>query len=79
MSNIKGATVKKALLIIGIIALVVGIVCLAYSALMWFAYKNSLDGSAEFYAKRHSLAIVFLVVGIVIALIGAACMYFRSK
>ena len=68
---------KKILLVIGIVAIVACILALAYAALNIFGYYRVLDGSAELYARLHQRAIIFLIVGIVLAVIGIVCMIVR--
>ena len=70
---------KKVLLIIGIILVVLSISSLLLGAVNLFGYYHVLDGSTELYHRLHNRGIVFLVGGIVLAVIGAACFLIRSK
>ena len=71
--------VKKLLLVLGIVIIVVSILALLFALLNLLGYYRVLDGSAELYGRLHRNMIVFLIVGIVLAAIGAACFVIRSK
>lgn len=70
---------RKALLIIGIIVFVACVVVLLMALLSNYGYYHVLDGSAELYKKLRTSSIIFLITGIVLALIGTACFIIRSK
>ena len=70
---------KKFLLISGIVIAVLGILSLLLGAMNLFGYYHVLDGSTELYHRLHQRGIVFLVSGIVLAVIGAACFLIRSR
>ena len=48
-------------------------------AMNLFGYYHVLDGSTELYHRLHHRGIVFLVGGIVLAVIAAACFLIRTK
>ena len=70
---------KKLLLIAGVVLIIVCVLSLLYSFLNLFGYYNVLDGSPELYTKMHSRMIVFFAVGIVLALLGTACIVIKSR
>ena len=70
---------KKALLIIGIIIIVAGVLSLLFAGLNLFGYYSVLDGSSELYARMHQRSIVFGVVGIALAVVGAVCIRLRKR
>lgn len=70
---------KSLLLIVGIVLIIACVLSLLYAALNLLGYSRMLDGSALQYAKMHRRMIVFLVVGIILAIIGAACIVIRTK
>ena len=70
---------KKALLIVGIVILAVGVLSLAYAGLNCWMYYSVLDGSSSLYARLHQRMTIFLVIGIVLGLAAAACFVVRSK
>ena len=70
---------KKTLLVIGIIAVILAFLSLAYSGLNLFMYYKTLDGSSSLYSRLHNGSIVFLIIGIILAVTGAACFIVRKK
>ena len=70
---------KKLLLIIGILVLIACITFLLLAALKLSAYHNLLDGTPEHYQSLHNASIANFVVGLVLAVIGAACLIIRAK
>ena len=69
---------KKALLIIGIIVLVLGVIALLFSALCRFAYRGTLDASPSFYANMRFDMRASLIIGIVLLVIGVVCFIVRK-
>ena len=67
------------LLIVGIILIAAAVLSLLFAALNMFGYRHTLDGSAELYAKMRTRARVFLIVGLVTAALGAACIIIRTR
>ena len=63
---------KKLYLILGILLLIAGILALAWGGLSCFAYKNTLDGSAELYERLRLQMVRFLSGGAVLTVLGAA-------
>ncbi len=70
---------KKLLLIAGIVSLSVGVLSLLFAVLSGFGYYHVLDGSSELYASLHRRMIVFGVIGLVLAAVGAVCLIVRSR
>ena len=70
---------KSLLLTVGIIALIACVLFFADSALSRYGYYHLMDGSADLYSSLHRRMIVSLVVGIVLAVIGALCIFCRIK
>ncbi len=70
---------KKTLLIVGIICIIVCVISLLLAALSWTGYYHLMDGSADQYTRLHRRMIVFSVVGIILAVIGAACLVIRFR
>ncbi len=69
----------KTQLIVGIVCLVIGVLSLLIAVFCRFAYYHTLDGSSELYASLHRRMIVFGVVGLALAVIGAVCLIVRSR
>ena len=69
---------KRVLLFIGIIMITVSILSLMYAGLNLFGYYRVLDGSAQLYNRLHQRMIIFLVIGIILAVTAAACFLIRS-
>ncbi len=70
---------KKTLLIIGIVIIIAGILSLLFAGLNLFGYYHVLDGSPGLYRSLHQRSIVFAVIGIVLAVIGAVCIRVRKR
>ena len=70
---------KKLLLIIGVVIVVAGIIALLFSALQLYGYYHLLDGESDMYIGLHRRMIIYFVLGIVFAVIGAVCLIIRTK
>ena len=70
---------KKLLTVIGIVLIAACVLSLLFALLNLFGYHRVLDGSAELYSRLHRRMIVFLIIGIVLAVTGALCLVMRSK
>jgi uncharacterized membrane protein len=70
---------ENLLLIIGIISMIVSVLALLYAALNRNGYYNLLDGESDMYVRMHRRMIVFFVIGIVLAVIGVACIIIYAK
>ena len=68
---------KKALLIIGIAVLVLGVIALLLALFFRWAYMGVLDGTQALYDRLHRRMIISLVIGIILAVIGAVCLIVR--
>lgn len=69
---------KNLLLINGIIFAVVCVVSLLFAWLSRYGYYHVLDGSSGLYAKLHQRAVIFLIVGIVSAVVSVVCFVVRA-
>ena len=70
---------NKILLIVGSVIIVACILSLLFSALNLYGYYNVLDGSPSLYKNMHRRMIIFLVLGIVLAIVGTVCFIVRYK
>ena len=70
---------KRLLLIVGIACLIAGVLSLLIGAFNRFGYYSVLDGSSELYARLHQWMIIGFTAGIVLVVIGAACLIIRAK
>ena len=70
---------KKLLLIAGIVIIVICVLALIYAALNHFSYKNLRDGTREHYERLHRRAVLFLEIGIALAVTGAALIIIYFK
>jgi hypothetical protein len=70
---------KVFLLIVGIVCIVACALALLYSAFNHYAHRHVLDGSAELYQRLQRRARIFFISGIVLALLGAACLIIRGR
>ena len=69
----------KKLLIVGIVCLALGVLSLLIAVFSRFSYYHVMDGSSGLYTALHRRMIVFGVIGLVLAVIGAVCLIIRSK
>ncbi len=74
-----GSMGMKKLLIVGIVCLALGVLSLLIAVFSRFSYYHVMDGSSELYTALHRRMIVFGVIGLVLAVIGAVCLIIRSK
>ena len=70
---------KVFLLIAGIVILVACAAAMFLAFLKLYVYYNMLDGSPEHYASLRRSSAVFLTVGVILALAGAACLIIYAK
>ena len=70
---------KRMLLIAGITLTIASVLSLLFAALNLFGYYHVLDGSAELYSRLYQRMIVFGLIGIVLAVLGAVCFIIRLK
>ncbi len=70
---------EKLLLIVGIIGLSMSAFSLLFSAFNWYGHRHVLDGSAELYIRLRQRMRAFLVIGLVLAVFGVACLIIRTK
>lgn len=70
---------RRGLLIAGVVLLAVGVPALVFAAMNLFGYYHVLDGSPALYAALHSRAVLFFVLGGLLILGGAVCLFFRFK
>lgn len=76
--NLQGISMKE-LLIIGIISIIACVLSLLYAALNRYGYYHLHDGEGDMYTRLHRRMIVSFVVGIVLAVIGVACIIIWTK
>ncbi len=70
---------KKSLLVFGILLLIAAVLSFALAALNLFAYRHVMDGSPELFDRLHQRAVLFIVLGAVLALSGTVCLIVRAK
>ena len=67
------------MLIAGIVIIAAGAAALLFSALQRYGYYHLLDGEADTYVRLHRRMIIFSIIGIALAVIGAGCLIVRTK
>ena len=70
---------KKLLLIISIVLILACVLSLLLGLINMQAYHSLRDGSVEHYNRLHQRMIIYFVAGVVLAVIGIACIIFRFK
>ncbi len=69
---------KKALLIIGIVVIVVGVLSLLMGLFIKYISAHTLDGSVSLYNKQKRQMMVHLIAGIVFVVVGLVCLIIRK-
>ena len=70
---------KKLLLIVGILVLLACVLILLLAALKLNAYHTLRDATPEHYQSLLSASTRYLIVGVILAALGAACLILRVK
>lgn len=70
---------KEVLLIVGIVAVILCALSLLFAGLNWFGYYNLLDGTSEQYARLRRRKIIFMIIGIVLAVVGIVSLIVQAK
>lgn len=70
---------KKLFGIIGLIALVSGVLSLLLSLFYRWGYYHLMDGSAHQYTMLRERMLLFLIIGIVLGVAGLICMVIGRK
>ena len=70
---------RKLLLIAGIVIAVACVLALIAAAFFFYSYHHVLDGTQELYARLNQRAVLFLITGIVLAVVGAVCFIIRAR
>lgn len=70
---------KEVLFVVGIVLIILCVLSLLFAGLNWFGYYNLLDGSSEQYARLRRRMIIFLITGIILAVIGIASLIAQSE
>lgn len=70
---------KKALLIIGIILIVLGVLSLLIGGFYGYARFHTMDGSFELYEMQRKMMFIFLSAGVVFLAAGIVCLVVRCK
>ena len=65
---------KNALLVIGIVCIIAGLISLLVAALNRYGYYHVLDGSADLYHRLRMRMRLFLIIGICIEILGVICL-----
>lgn len=70
---------KKALLIIGIVIIVAGVLGLLWGALFKYISMNTLDGSVDLYIRQRKVMFAHLISGTIALVLGIVCLIVRGK
>lgn len=70
---------KKLLLIVGVISIIACVLSLLFAALNLYGYYHVLDGDSDLFIRMEQRMVVSFVIGIVLALVSAVCLFIRSK
>ena len=70
---------KEVLLIVGIVAVILCALSLLFAGVNWFGYYNLLDGTSEQYARLRRRKIIFMIIGIVLAVVGIVSLIVQAK
>lgn len=64
---------------IGITSIIAGILSFLFAALNRHGYYNMLDGEGDKYTGMYRRMLVFGIIGIILAVIGIACIIIYAK
>jgi len=70
---------KIFLLIAGIVLIVACVISVLFAALNLYGYYHALDGSSELYARMRIRAVIFFIIGAVLAVAAVVCFIVRAK
>ena len=70
---------KIFLLIAGIVLIVACVSSALFSALNLFGFYHTHDGSSELYARMRIRAVIFFIIGAVLAVAAVVCFIVRAK
>ena len=70
---------KKLLLVAGILLIVLGAIVAVFALLNLTGYFRVYDGTPEFYERLHRRMVTLLCSGVGLAVIGALCVFLRSR
>lgn len=64
---------EQMLLIIGIISIIAGVLSFLYGMLNRHGYYHMLDGDGDKYTVMYRRMIIFTVISVILAVVGAIC------
>lgn len=70
---------KKLLLVAAIVLFIAGILAVLFGGLCWFAWKNTLDASFDFYTNMRQREMISFAVAAVCIVLGIICTIVRRK
>ena len=56
--------------VLAVLLIVCGVLSLLMSALFFYAHGHTMDGSSSMYAKQWRMAILHLIAGLILLLLG---------
>ena len=77
--RLQDESMKKILLIVGIMSIIACVLSLLLAVVFWFGYYQVLDGSVDLYIRLYQRRIICCGSGITFLVIGIVCMIVRSK
>ena len=70
---------KVFFLIIAIALVAASLFCLVFAALNQVMYRSTMDAKPEYYDRLHRNVVIFVTLGVMIAVLAAACFFIRSR
>ena len=70
---------KTFLMVVGIVLIAAAVLSLLFAAFSRYGYYHTLDGSHELYERLEARMKLFFVIGLVLAVLGAACLIVRTR
>ena len=70
---------KIFLLVLGIVMIAAAVLSVLFAALNLYGYYHTHDGSPELYARMQRRAVIFFIVGAVLAAAAVVCFIVRAK
>lgn len=70
---------RKALLILGIVLVILGLASFVASGFFKFAFSHTLDGSEKLYRRLRGKMTRFFWTGVVTEVLGILCLFLKKK
>ncbi|MGN1399654.1 MAG: hypothetical protein ACI4WG_06635 [Erysipelotrichaceae bacterium] len=70
---------KKTSSVLAIVLIIIGVFALFVAGFFWFAYTNTLDGSADTMLLQKKIMYTALILGLILLAVGIALLVISKK